>query len=225
VPTPLPAPFARPRPLEVFKPWTAALRLGRTLARRPPPDPYALRCSAHLEAPVARAIADWFTAPRAAPTARERAAYRALDAETARLFALVTADPADGGLGVEVRYVRHDPYPGAAALCADLRHLHRMQLRTSACDPAHPLLDSAEGGTVDRLRVVHDVLGHAALGLGFDLDAEFATWLQCRVLFGPEARRAAFTELVGAVTAFVATGRPPGLRAGLAPVALERAAG
>ena len=52
-----------------------------------------------------------------------------------------------------------------------------------ACDEPHPLLGGEEGGVVDQLRVVHDVFGHAALGVGFDLQSEFATWLQCRTLF------------------------------------------
>ena len=59
--------------------------------------------------------------------------------------------------------------------------------------------------------------------LGFDLQSEFATWLQCRTLFAAEARGAAFCELVGAVTTFVGTGEKPGLRADLPPCALERA--
>jgi hypothetical protein len=75
-----------------------------------------------------------------------------------------------------------------------------MRLRTITCDAPHPLLGNEEGGVVDQLRVVHDVFGHAALGLGFDLQSEFATWLQCRTLFSADVRRAAFCELVGAVT-------------------------
>ena len=70
------------------------------------------------------------------------------------------------------------------------------------------------------LRVVHDVFGHAALGLGFDLQSEFATWLQCRTLFSAEARPAAFCELVGAVTAYITTGEKPGLQAKLPPAEL-----
>jgi hypothetical protein len=58
-----------------------------------------------------------------------------------------------------------------------------MTLRTIAAEAPHPLLGSGEGGVVDQLRVVHDVFGHAALGVGFDLQSEFATWLQCRALF------------------------------------------
>ncbi len=87
----------------------------------------------------------------------------------------------------------------------------------TACDEPHPLLD---GEVVDQLRVVHDVFGHAALGLGFDLQSEFATWLQCRTLFSAAARPAAFCELVGAVTAYIVTGEKPGLQAKLPPAEL-----
>jgi hypothetical protein len=130
--------------------------------------------------------------------------------DTARLFAVVAR------LGVRVRYVSTpgEPYSHATALCAERRS---MTLATIARDEPHPLLGGAQGGVVDQLRVVHHVLGHAALGVGFDLQAEFATWLQCRTLFSAEARPAAFCELVGAVTAYVATGEKPRLVAKLPP--------
>jgi hypothetical protein len=85
----------------------------------------------------------------------------------------------------------------------------------------HPVL----GDRFDQLRVIHDVFGHAALGLGFDLQSEYATWLQCRTLFSPAARPAAFCELVGAVTAHISTGAKPGLRAKVPPPALLARAG
>jgi hypothetical protein len=112
-------------------------------------------------------------------------------------------------------YVRgeSDPYDGAAELCAELRERGSMTL---ACEAPHPLL----GGVFDRLRVVHDVYGHAALGVGFDLQSEFATWLQCRTLFSDDARPAAFCELVGAVSAYSTTGEKPGLQAKLPPAGL-----
>ena len=69
-----------------------------------------------------------------------------------------------------------------------------------------------------------DVFGHAALGLGFDLQSEFATWLQCKTLFSAAARPAAFCELVGAVTAYITTGEKPGLQAKLPPAELPRPA-
>jgi len=142
-----------------------------------------------------------------APAAEVRASYRALERETERLFEVIRRD-----LGVRVRYVHTDPYRNAAELCADLRENRSMLLRTIACDDPHPLLGDR---AVDQLRVVHDVFGHAALGLGFDLQSEYATWLQCRTLFSARARGAAFCELVGAVTAYVLTGEKPALRADL----------
>lgn len=89
---------------------------------------------------------------------------------------------ASGGLGVRVNHVRNDgdAYNDAAELCAELRERGSMTLTTIATEAPHPLLADQEGGVVDQLRVVHDVFGHAALGVGFDLQSEFATWLQCR---------------------------------------------
>jgi hypothetical protein len=94
--------------------------------------------------------------------------------------------------------------------------------RSPVHQPAHRRIPPAHGLHEARrqLRVVHDVFGHAALGVGFDLQSEFATWLQCRTLFSAEARPAAFCELVGAVTAYVVTGEKPSLQAKLPPARL-----
>jgi hypothetical protein len=204
-------------PSEVFPAWPRAqLEAGRR-AREAPLAPSLLRTTGFLTPALAERVTDWFTGPPTAPAVAVRRAYRALERETARLFAIVRGD-----LGVRVLLVHTegDPYRDAAGLCADLRENRSMLLRTIACDAPHPLLGGAEGGAVDQLRVVHDVLGHAALGVGFDLQSEFATWLQCRTLFSPPARGAAFCELVGAVTTYVATGAKPALRADLPPAEL-----
>jgi hypothetical protein len=47
-----------------------------------------------------------------------------------------------------------------------------------------------------------------------------AVWQSYRALAHETARPAAFTELVGAVTAYVVTGEKPGLRADLPPLDL-----
>lgn len=203
-------------PEDVFSPWPEAQSMVERLARERPPAPRVLRSTRLLGDERAERIADWFTAPTAAPTAAVGAAYRALERETAQLFS------AARGLGVRVETVHaaDDPYDNAEQLCADLRRHRTMKLRTIACDAPHPLLGGQEGGVVDQLRVVHDVFGHAALGVGFDLHSEFNTWMQCRTLFSPAARGAAFCELVGAVTAYVLTGRKPALRADLPPAEL-----
>jgi hypothetical protein len=205
-------PAASPR--EVFTVWRRAQLEVERHAREAALTASVLRSTGFLAPELAERVADWFTAAPAAPTTDVRHSYRALERETARLFAI-----ARHGLGVRVRYVRgeSDPYGSAAELCAELRERGSMTL---ACEAPHPLLGGAEGGVFDQLRVVHDVFGHAALGLGFDLQSEFATWLQCRTLFSADARPAAFCELVGAVTAYVMTGVKPGLRAALPPVEL-----
>jgi hypothetical protein len=201
----------------VFATWPPAQREVDRLAGAPPVAPDILRATGFLQPGVAARVADWFTGTPAAPAGAVRRSYRALARDTARLSHIV-----ERGLGVRVRYVRGDgdPYDSAAELCAELREQRTMTLTTIASEAPHPLLGGREGGVVDRLRVVHDVLGHAALGLGFDLQSEFATWLQCRALFSREALGAAFCELVGATTTFIVSGEKPGLRADLPPAGL-----
>jgi hypothetical protein len=201
-------------PEDVFTPWPQAQRVVDHLAHERPPAASLLRTIDLLEPDRAARIAAWFAGPPPAASVTVRLAYRALERDTARLYAAVR------GLGIRITYVDaddDDPYATGAALCADLRRHRAMEMRSIACDAPHPLLGGERGGPVDQLRVVHDVLGHAALGLGFDLQSEYATWLQCRTLFSPAARGAAFTELVGAVTAYVHAGDKPALRADLPP--------
>jgi hypothetical protein len=212
-------------PCEVFPQWhEAQLAVGR-LARKPQVASAALRATGFLRPHLAELVTDWFLGKPTASEAAVRQSYQALERETARLYEIVCGARSSGGLGVRVRYVRAtgDPYGAAAELCAELRRHRTMSLTTIACDGPHPLLGGEEGGVVDQLRVVHDVFGHAALGVGFDLQSEFATWLQCRTLFSAEARGAAFCELAGAVTSYIATGDKPGLRAALPPQALVAA--
>jgi hypothetical protein len=203
--------------MQVFPMWPRAQLEVDRRASEAPPSPDVLRTTGLLQPAVAERVAEWFTAAPTTPTEAVRQSYRALERDTARLF-----EVARRGLGVQVGYVRadDDPYGSAAELCAELREQGSMTLRTIACDEPHPLLGGAEGGVVDQLRVVHDVFGHAALGVGFDLQSEYATWLQCRTLFSDAARPAAFCELVGAVTVHVLTGAKPAFRADLPPAEL-----
>jgi hypothetical protein len=194
--------------------WHRAQFEVERLAREPLPAPSLLRTTEFLRPEVAESVADWFLAPVDMPSAAVLRSYRALERDVARLFEVIRRE-----LGVRVRYVwtEDEPYNDGAELCAELRSAGTMTLRTIACEPAHPMLGGAQGGVVEQLRVVHYVFGHAALGVGFDLGSEFNTWLQCNALFSPEARPAAFCELVGAVTAYVVTGSKPGLVAKLPP--------
>jgi hypothetical protein len=212
-------------PCEVFPPWDEAQRAVAGLARGARLAPSVLRTTGFLRPRLAERVTDWFLGPPTAPEDAIRQSYRALERESARLYEIACDARSSGGLGVRVHFVREtgDPYGAAAELCAELREHRTMRLTTIACDRPHPLLGGEEGGVVDQLRVVHDVFGHAALGVGFDLQSEFAAWLQCRTLFSAEARGAAFCELVGAVTTFIATAEKPGLRADLPPEALVAA--
>lgn len=198
---------------------------GRSPGRRGPLAPRVLRTTGFLRIEVAQRVADWFTGEPAAPAGAVRRSYQALERETARLFEVVRRAPSSGGLGVRVNHVRNgDPLSRrgravrrASRARVDVAHDDRDRGAASA------LLGGQEGGVVDQLRVVHDVFGHAALGVGFDLQSEFATWLQCRTLFSHDARGAAFCELVGATTTYIVTGEKPGIRADLPPAELVAA--
>jgi hypothetical protein len=201
-------------PVDVFPMWHRAQFEVERLARGPLVSPSVLRTTGCLRPEVAEAVAEWFLSEPEESSDAVLRSYRALARDTARLFSVIQRE-----LGVRVRYVwtEDEPYGSGAELCAELRSSGTMTLRTIACEPPHPLLGGSPGGVVDQLRVVHDVFGHAALGVGFDLESEFNTWLQCQALFSPEARPAAFCELVGAVTAYVVTGVKPDLVAKLPP--------
>ena len=212
-------------PSEVFPTWRPAQLEVDRLAREAPLAPCVLRTTGFLRPELAERVTDWFTGKRTAPSDAVRRSYRALERETARLFEIACRAPSLGGLGVRVHHARNEsgPYRDAAELCAELREHGSMTVTTFgmvAHDEPHPLLGGEQGCAADQLRVLHDVFGHAALGVGFDLQSEFATWLQCRTLFSDDARPAAFCELVGAVTAYVTTGEKPALHADLPPAEL-----
>ena len=72
-----------------------------------------------------------------------------------------------------------------------------LEITTSARerDRRHPLLGCDRGGTYDRFRAVHDIVGHVEPCLGFDRDGEFAAWLTQERLYDGLARWALATEL------------------------------
>jgi hypothetical protein len=126
------------------------------------------------------------------------AAYARLVTESDRLFRRVTSpDRADP---VRVAFTTcPTPYDDARELIRSVTDDRTLEVTTVATDSArrHPLMDSEVGGAYDRFRAVHDVLGHARLGLGFDRDGEFAVWLSQERFHSPMARRALATELHG----------------------------
>ena len=146
---------------------------------------------------VARNIAQWFI--DAPAMGRERlvtAAYRELQVQTDRQFAELT-EPG-GAFGYIVAWTRqHVPYCTAAELIEAVRTTGVLEVTAARVDRdrPHPGLDCAVGGPCDRLRAVHDIVGHVMTGYGFDRDAEYSAWLRQSKRYYGLARWAAATEL------------------------------
>ena len=70
------------------------------------------------------------------------------------------------------------PYDTAEELIASVRDDRLLEITAAKADHdrKHPLFDGGVAGTFDRFRAVHDILGHAYLGAGFDRHGEYATW-------------------------------------------------
>ena len=75
-------------------------------------------------------------------------------------------------------------------------------------DRHHPAMRNDPGGSYDRFRGVHDVLGHARLGRGFDRDGEFEAWRCQARLHSRHARWALATELHAHHSVLWTTGQP-----------------
>ena len=73
-------------------------------------------------------------------------------------------------------------------------------------------MGSGMAGEYDQFRAVHDTLGHARLGSGFDRHAEFTVWLWQERVHSPLPRRALATELQGQHSVLWTTGRWPSPR-------------
>ncbi len=130
-------------PCEVFPPWHRAQLAVERRARESLPSPDLLRSAGFLRPSFGERVAEWFTAPPTTPSGAVRDSYRALEQETARLFAVALR------LGVRVEYVyaEDDRYGGGAELCADLRRHGSMTLRTIACEEPHLLLGGEEAAS------------------------------------------------------------------------------
>jgi hypothetical protein len=131
-------------------------------------------------------------APAGAPRrggATCEAAYARLVVETDRLFAHLPVDV--------VFTMSAHPYESAHDLIRSVRDDRVLEVTSAAWERGrpHPLMGCEVGGEYDRFRAVHDVLGHACLGVGFDRDGEYATWRFQERFHSPLARRALATEL------------------------------
>jgi hypothetical protein len=150
-------------------------------------------------------------------------AYRQLQRETDRLYTVLTRDA--GAKAVRVVFTLCPrPYEGDEELIRAVRGSGVLEITSAVAvgERLHPLLGCEFGGAFDRFRAVHDLIGHAGCGYGFDLDDECAAWSTQDRLHSGLARFALATELYGVNAARSIVGEPPELRALLlAPWTLE----
>jgi hypothetical protein len=161
------------------------------------------------------AVGEWYLhSPSAHRDARVIEAYRRLQVETDHLYTLLTAD--SGRWAVRVAFTRCvQPYESDEELIAAVRANGTLEITTAAAvrERLHPLFGCEFGGAFDRFRAVHDFIGHAWCGYGFDLDDECAAWSAQDRLHSGLARFALATELYGVNAARGLVGEAPELRA------------
>lgn len=162
----------------------------------------------------------------AAPSRRDplvSAAYARLVAECDRLYGRLTSPDVPDPLRV-VFTTCPLPYADASELIESVVHDRLLEVDTVAGHPdrRHPLMGCGLGGAYDRFRAVHDAIGHAGLGMGFDRDGEFAAWRWQDRLHGPLARRALAAELHGQHSVRWTTGRQAAPKAVLLDLGLVR---
>jgi hypothetical protein len=173
---------------------------------------------------VASDIAQWFMdAPAMGRGRLVTAAYRDLQRQTDRQFAELI-EPG-GAFGWTVVWTKQSvPYSTAGELIGAVRATGVLEVTAARVDRdrLHPELDCAVGGAYDRLRAVHDIVGHVMTGYGFDRDAEYSAWrLQSRLYHGL-ARWAAATEFHAEHSVTWTTGQFPEHKAVLLPLRLLR---
>jgi hypothetical protein len=153
-----------------------------------------------------QAVGECFLSARTRVDPLVALAYRQLEAQTDRQFAALT-DPG-GPYRITVVGTREvTPYATAEELIASVLATRTLEITRTPADRIHPLLGCEAGGAHDRLRAVHDLIGHVATGYGFDRDGEYSAWLVQRDFYSGLARWAAATELHGEVSALWTTGQ------------------
>ena len=167
------------------------------------------------DCPIPVTVGQWYLdTPSAHRTAEVIEAYRQLQLETDRLYALLTGDTCH--CATRVVFTRcTKPYGSDVELIHAVRTNRILEMTSAATrgGPLHPLLDCAFGGAFDRFRAVHDLIGHALKGYGFDLEDECAAWSTQDHLHSGLARCALATELYGVNAARSIVGEAPDLRA------------
>jgi hypothetical protein len=179
-----------------------------------------------LQPSIARMIGEYYLNSRNTPRdALVMAAYKQLQSETDRLFKSVVGMV--DSRAIRIVFTRcQQPYGGDADLIAAVRTHGILEITSAAvlAERVHPVLDCEFGGAFDRFRALHDLIGHAGLGYGFDLPGECAAWLAQDRLHSRLAGWALATELCGVNSAGWCAGEAPQLKAILLePCVLDQA--
>ena len=160
-------------------------------------------------------VGQWYLDSRSAHRdAHVIEAYRQLEAETDQIFMSLARGAS--GSAVRVVFTRcAEPYESDDELIFAVRTNGTLEVTSAATagERLHPLFDCAFGGAFDRFRAVHDLIGHAWCGYGFDLYDEWAAWSAQDRLHSGLARFALATEIYGVNAARVIVGAAPDLRA------------
>jgi hypothetical protein len=138
------------------------------------------------------------------------AAYGRLQAETDRLFQ--TAGRTDAPCPIRIVFTRcAEPYESDWELIGAVRSTRVLEITTAAIcsERIHPVLGCEFGGPFDRFRAVHDLIGHAVAGFGFELDDELAAWRTQDRQHGDLAGWALATELLAINSARSILGEAP----------------
>ena len=156
---------------------------------------------------------------------RVAAAYRQLEQQTDRLYTYLTDDAGPCGITVEFTFARR-PYESDLELIASIIDEQRLEVSVAAGDRLrlHPVLDCRPGGSYDRFRAVHDIVGHGLCRRGFDAEGEFWAWRFQNGLYTGLARLALATELPAEHAVLRVTGEFGDHKALLPPFALLQVA-
>ena len=139
-------------------------------------------------------------------TEEARVAWTALATEVEEQYEMALASVEQGGLGITIEFVDEDPYANFAEMWEDYITNKRVKVLKTEATGGHPFFTNAQN---DKFRAVHDIFGHLATGRGFDRNGEEAAYQAHISMFGPDAVKAAATELRGQNSVLLETGDFP----------------
>jgi hypothetical protein len=172
-------------------------------------------------------LADWHLHTRSRPNdPRVVAAYRQLEQQTDDLYRSLSDCTRPCGIEVIFTFLK-EPYSSDQELITGVADEHRLEVSVATSDRyrLHPVLDCRPGGSYDRFRAVHDIVGHAFGRRGFDAEGEYSAWWIQNTLYRGLARLALATELRGEHAVLRETGEFAEHKALIAPRAFLVAVG